>query len=169
MRCERRGRNHALSAHPILCVQVVKQGSHFTFDESRAMMRELSQSHPPPVSRHTTQICANLSPLLDRTTTLDGFLGRFSNRRAAVLMAAFKRTTSSAVSDRYGAAYRTMPPTTAAITSWDTDTGPKVFLHTTTHIPLIMVHLDPNNAVTAWLCMVAKSTVPYLGLRLDGK
>ena len=27
------------------------------------------------------------------------------------------------------AAYRTMPPTTAAITSWGTDAGPKVFLH----------------------------------------
>ena len=56
-------------------------------------------------------------------------MGSFSNCRAAALMAAFSLTTASAVSDRYGAAYRTMPPTTDAITSWVTDAGPNVFLH----------------------------------------
>ena len=40
---------------------------------------------------------------------------------------------------------------------------------TTTCIPSIMVHLDPNNAVTPWVCLIAKSTVPYLGLKLDPK
>ena len=40
---------------------------------------------------------------------------------------------------------------------------------TTTHIPSIMVHLDPNNASTPWVCLIAKSTVPYVGLRLDPK
>ena len=40
---------------------------------------------------------------------------------------------------------------------------------TTTRVPSIMVHLSPNNAVTPWACLVAKSTVPYLGLRLDPK
>ena len=38
---------------------------------------------------------------------------------------------------------------------------------TTARISSIMVHLDPNNAVTLWVCLVAKSTVPYLSLRLD--
>ena len=32
-----------------------------------------------------------------------------------------------------------------------------------------MMHLDPNNAVTPWVCPMAKSNVPYLGLRLDPK
>ena len=40
---------------------------------------------------------------------------------------------------------------------------------TTTHIPSIMVHLDPNDAVTLWVCLLAKSTVPYLNLTLDPK
>ena len=40
---------------------------------------------------------------------------------------------------------------------------------TTTPVPSIMVHLSPINAVTPWVCLVAKSTVPYLGLRLDPK
>ena len=35
---------------------------------------------------------------------------------------------------------------------------------TTARIPSITVHLSPNNAVTAWVCLV-----PYLGLRLDPK
>ena len=36
-------------------------------------------------------------------------------------------------------------------------------------VPSITVHLNPNNAVTPWVCLVAKSTVPYLGPRLDPK
>ena len=44
-------------------------------------------------------------------------------------MASFNLTTSYGVSDRYGAAYRTMPLTTTAIISWGTDAGPKVLLH----------------------------------------
>ena len=40
---------------------------------------------------------------------------------------------------------------------------------TTTRVPSIMVHQSPNNAVTPWVCLVANSTVPYLGLRLDPK
>ena len=40
---------------------------------------------------------------------------------------------------------------------------------TTTHIPSIMVHLDPNNASTPWVCPMAQLIVPYLGLRLDPK
>ena len=40
---------------------------------------------------------------------------------------------------------------------------------TTTHMPSIMVNLEPNNAVTTWVCLMAKSTVPYLGLRLGPK
>ena len=38
---------------------------------------------------------------------------------------------------------------------------------TTARISLIMVHLDPDNAVAPWVCMVAKSYLPYLGLKLD--
>ena len=38
---------------------------------------------------------------------------------------------------------------------------------TTTCIPSIMVCLDPNNAAAPWVCLNAKGTVPYLGLRLD--
>ena len=40
---------------------------------------------------------------------------------------------------------------------------------TTARIPSVMVHLSPNNAATPWVCLVAKSRVPYLGLRLDPK
>ena len=40
---------------------------------------------------------------------------------------------------------------------------------TTIHIPSIMVHLDPNNAVSPWVCLMAQSTVLYLGLRRDPK
>ena len=40
---------------------------------------------------------------------------------------------------------------------------------TTSCVPSIMVHLNPNNAVNPWVRVVAKSTVPYLGLRLDQK
>ena len=40
---------------------------------------------------------------------------------------------------------------------------------TTARMPSIMVHMSPSNAVAAWICLVAKSTVPYLGLRLDPK
>ena len=40
---------------------------------------------------------------------------------------------------------------------------------TNSRIPSIMVHVGPNNAVTPWVCLVAKSTVLYLGLRLDPK
>ena len=39
----------------------------------------------------------------------------------------------------------------------------------TTRISSIMVHLDPNHAVAPWACLMAKSTVPYLGLRLEPK
>ena len=40
---------------------------------------------------------------------------------------------------------------------------------TTTCIPSTLVHMDPNNAVAPWVCPTAKSTVRYLGLRLDLK
>ena len=40
---------------------------------------------------------------------------------------------------------------------------------TTKCIRSIMVHLDRNNAVTPWVCLMAKRTVPYMGLRLDPK
>ena len=40
---------------------------------------------------------------------------------------------------------------------------------TTTSISSIKVDLDPNNAVTPWVYVMAKSDVPYLGLRLDPK
>ena len=40
---------------------------------------------------------------------------------------------------------------------------------TTTCVPSIMVHLNHNNDVTPWVCLVAQSTVAYLGLRLDSK
>ena len=62
-------------------------------------------------------------------------------------MAPFNRTTSAAVSDRYGAVYRTMPPTIAPIT----------YYH------------NPNNADSPWVYLMAKSIVPYLGLRLNPK
>ena len=38
---------------------------------------------------------------------------------------------------------------------------------TTARISSIMVCLNPNDAVTPWVCLEAKRTVPYLGLRLD--
>ena len=38
---------------------------------------------------------------------------------------------------------------------------------TTARLSSIMVHLDPDDAVAPWVCLVAKSDVPYLGLRLD--
>ena len=37
----------------------------------------------------------------------------------------------------------------------------------TTCIPSIIVCLNPNNAAAPWVCLHAKGTVPYLGLRLD--
>ena len=37
----------------------------------------------------------------------------------------------------------------------------------TARIPSIMVCLNPGNATTSWVCLRAKGTVPYLGLRLD--
>ena len=37
----------------------------------------------------------------------------------------------------------------------------------TARIPSIMVCLNPGNAAAPWVCLRAKSTVPYLGLRLD--
>ena len=40
---------------------------------------------------------------------------------------------------------------------------------TTTFVPSIMVHPSPNNVVTPWVCLVAKSIVLYVGLRLDPK
>ena len=38
---------------------------------------------------------------------------------------------------------------------------------TSARIPSIMVCLTPNNAAAPWVCLRAKGTVPYLGLRLD--
>ena len=43
-------------------------------------------------------------------------------------MAVFNWMTSATKSHSYGAAYRMMPLSTAASTSWDTDTTPIVFL-----------------------------------------
>ena len=37
----------------------------------------------------------------------------------------------------------------------------------TARIPSIMVCLNPGNAAAPWVCLRAKDTVPYLGLRLD--
>ena len=37
----------------------------------------------------------------------------------------------------------------------------------TARIPSIMVCLNPGNAAAPWVCLRAKGTVPYLGLRLD--
>ena len=37
----------------------------------------------------------------------------------------------------------------------------------TARIPSIMVCLNPGNAAAPWVCLHAKGTVPYLGLRLD--
>ena len=60
----------------------------------------------------------------------------------------------------------------AAIAQYLTDMGVslnvrKCVYATTAHIPSIMMHLNPNDAATPWVCLEAKSTVPYLGLRLD--
>ena len=38
---------------------------------------------------------------------------------------------------------------------------------TTARISSIIVHLDPDDAVAPWVCVVAKACVLYLGLRLD--
>ena len=38
---------------------------------------------------------------------------------------------------------------------------------TTTRIPSIMVYLNQGNAAAPWVCLQAKGTVHYLGLRLD--
>ena len=62
----------------------------------------------------------------------------------------------------------------AAIARYVTDMGMslnvgKCVYATTTRIPSIMVHLNHTKAVTLWVCLVGKSTVPYLGLRLDPK
>ena len=38
-----------------------------------------------------------------------------------------------------------------------------------TRIAAIMVHLDPTNASTPWVCLLVKSTVPDLGLKLEPK
>ena len=38
---------------------------------------------------------------------------------------------------------------------------------TTPRIPSIMVCLNPGNAAAPWVCLQAKGTAPYLGLRLD--
>ena len=46
---------------------------------------------------------------------------------------------------------------------------PKCACATTAHNSSIMVHLDPNNAVTPWSSMMAKSNVPYQGVKLDHK
>ena len=40
---------------------------------------------------------------------------------------------------------------------------------TTTRIPSIMVCHNPNNAAAPWVCLKAKGTIPYRGLRLDSK
>ena len=37
----------------------------------------------------------------------------------------------------------------------------------TTRVPSIMAHVDPSNAVTRLVWLMAKSTVPYFGLKLD--
>ena len=37
----------------------------------------------------------------------------------------------------------------------------------TARIPSIMVCLNPGNAAAPWVCLRAKGTVPYMGLRLD--
>ena len=62
----------------------------------------------------------------------------------------------------------------AAIAQYLTDIGMSLNVNkcayaTTARIPSIMVYLNPKNAATLWVCPEAKSTVPYLGLRLDPK
>ena len=112
----------------MLRVQIAEHGSQLTWDHSRAMVRELGQRYYYGVTAQDPDI-RQLSPLLDGTATLHRPLVRFSNRKAAILIAAFNVSIASAASDKYGAAYHTMPPTTAAITSWGMDGIPRVFLH----------------------------------------
>ena len=61
---------------------------------------------------------------------------------------------------------------TAAIAQYLTDMGMSLNVRkcadaTTAHFPSIMVFVDPSDEATPWVCLEAKSTVPYLGLRLD--
>ena len=37
----------------------------------------------------------------------------------------------------------------------------------TARIPAISVCVNPGNTASPWVCLRAKGTVPYLGLRLD--
>ena len=60
----------------------------------------------------------------------------------------------------------------AAITQYLTDMGMSLNVRkcaytTTARIPSVMVYLNPNNVATPWVCLQAKSTMPYLSLRLD--
>ena len=60
----------------------------------------------------------------------------------------------------------------AAIAQYLTDMGmslnvSKCAYANTARIPSIMVCLNPGNAAAPWVCLRAKGTVPYLGLRLD--
>ena len=116
-----------MSAHPILCVQIAKHCPPLTSDHSRAMVRKLTQGCHHGVAVEDPDI-RKLGAIPDITATLHRPLGRFSNCKAAVLMEAFDCTTASTMSDSYSAAYRTMPPTNAAITSSCTYASPRVFL-----------------------------------------
>ena len=60
----------------------------------------------------------------------------------------------------------------AAIARYLTDMGMSLNVSkcpyaNTARIPSIMVCLNPGNAAAPWVCLRAKSTVPYLGLRLE--
>ena len=60
----------------------------------------------------------------------------------------------------------------AAIAQYLTDMGMtlnvgKCAYANSARIPSIMVCLNPGNATAPWVCLRAKGTVPYLGLRLD--
>ena len=60
----------------------------------------------------------------------------------------------------------------AAIAQYLTDMGmslnvSKCAYANTARIPSIMVCLNPGNTAAPWVCLRAKGTVPYLGLRLD--
>ena len=60
----------------------------------------------------------------------------------------------------------------AAIAQYLTDMGMslnvgKCAYANTARIPTIMVCLNPGNTAAPWVCLRAKGTVPYLGLRLD--
>ena len=64
------------------------------------------------------------------------------------------------------------PEYAAAIAQYLTDMGMslnvgKCAYATTTRIPSIMMCLNPGNAAAPRVCLHAKGTVPYLGLRLD--